>query len=61
MIIGSRVNFLEIKNKYGQIFDEIIRKFIEIIWNSHVGITPKPSQKEEKKITSFRSEARVKI
>lgn len=30
MILGSKVNFLEIKNKYGQIFDEIIRNSLKL-------------------------------
>lgn len=30
MILGSKVNFLEIKYKYGQIFDEIIRNSLKL-------------------------------
>ena len=37
MILGSKVNFLEIKNKYGQIFDEIIRNSLKLFGTLTLG------------------------
>lgn len=37
MILGSKVNFLEIKNKYGQIFDEIIRNLLKLFGTLTLG------------------------
>lgn len=37
MILGSKVNFLEIEYKYGQIFDEIIRNSLKLFGTLMLG------------------------